>query len=380
MKRHHPTQRRSGNVLALTLVMMVSFIALLAFAVDLGYLYIVNTELQRTADAAALSGAWELLERQIDQDVSPTDAVALSEAEASQYSGLNKVGGAGPALADSDLQIGQIGSYTDPTLAWGYGDPSRFNAVKVRVRRASDLNQEVPFFFARALGFSSIPMQSDATAAFINSFRGFRAPSDGSNLDVLPFALDIETWNGLLAGVGSDDWTWDLDDKVIRSGPDGVLEINLYPQGTGSPGNRGTVDIGPSNNSTSDLERQIRNGITPQDLSHVPGGKLELNDEGKMDLEGDTGISAGMKDALVDIRGKPRIIPIFSQVQNPGNNAVYTIVQFVGVRVMDVNFQGGSKTKKKVIVQPAAVLTRGGIPSTDEVTSHHVFSPVWLVR
>ena len=62
-----------------------------------------------------------------------------------------------------------------------------------------------------------------------------------------------------------DDWTWDQDTLSVRSGPDGKYEVNLYPQGTGSPGNRGTVDIGSSNNSTADIARQILYGVTPAD-------------------------------------------------------------------------------------------------------------------
>ena len=47
--------------------------------------------------------------------------------------------------------------------------------------------------------------------------------------------------------------------------------------------------------------------------SSTAGGKLYLN--------GDTGISAGVKDELASIKGQPRIIPIFSTVSGNGNNA-----------------------------------------------------------
>ncbi len=370
---------RSGNILVITLLMMVSFIALLAFSVDLGYLYIVNTEIQRSADAAAMSAAWELLEGQAAPNSTPQIAMADAQTSARLYTCLNRVGGIAPTLGTDDLQIGQLVNIRDPATPWIYDDPSRFNAVRVRVCRTAEQNQEVPFFFARALGFTSLPMAGDATAVFVNNFRGFHIPSDRSNVDLLPFALDKETWDGLLQGTGSDNWTWDAEHQQVVAGADGILEINLYPQGTGSPGNRGTVDIGSNNNSTADIARQILNGISPVDLSYH-GGKLEFDVNGELTLNGDTGLSAGVKDELEAIRGQPRIIPIFREVIGPGNNAIYTIVQFAGIRILDVKLTG-KNSSKRVIIQPANVIVRGGIPTTQPgTTSHYVYSPVWLIR
>ena len=214
---------------------------------------------------------------------------------------------------------------------------------------------------------------------YLNNFKGFRAPSSGSgNLQMLPFALDKETWDEMMAGGGDDDWNWHEEDKYISSGGDGVREVNLFPQGTGSPGNRGTVDIGAPNNSTRDLARQIVYGITQEDLDYV-GGSLEFDDNGELTLNGDTGISAGMKDELASIKGQPRIIPVFSDVVHPGNNAEYTVVQFAGVRIMDVKLTG-SMSSKRVIIQPATIQVRGGIAGTTEQKTQFIFSPVWLVR
>ena len=70
------------------------------------------------------------------------------------------------------------------------------------------------------------------------------------------------------------------------------------------------------------------------------GGSLQFNASGVLHLNGDTGISAGVKDELASIIGQPRIIPIFSSVVGPGNNADYTIVKFVGVRILAVKLTG----------------------------------------
>ncbi len=146
------------------------------------------------------------------------------------------------------------------------------------------------------------------------------------------------------------------------------------------PGNRGTVDIGANNNSTQDIARQILSGISPADLAQLPGGRLVLDDENDtLELNGDTGISAGVKDELESIIGQTRVIPLFSKVTGPGNNAQYTIVKFVGVRVLEVKLTG-AMSQKCVMVQPANVKVQGGVAGGNGQTSQFVVSPVWLVR
>jgi hypothetical protein len=299
---------------------------------------------------------------------------------ARRYAELNRVAGGGSQLDVTDITLGRIANPTDPSSAMTFADPTRFNAVKIRFRRTADMNGEVPLFFAKVLGVASAAQELEATAAFIDNFNGFKAPAnDGETLGMLPIALDKQTWDGLLAGGGTDSWTYNAATGAVTAGGDGIREINLYPQGTGSPGNRGTVDIGSSNNSTADLARQILYGVSKQDLDYL-GGELKLNADNQLLLNGDTGISAGVKDELAAIKGQPRIIPIFSSVSAPGNNATYTIVEFAGVRIMDVKLTG-SMSSKRVIIQPAAVTARGAIPATDDTPrSNFIYSPVWLVR
>ncbi|MBN2579693.1 MAG: hypothetical protein JXB10_11945 [Pirellulales bacterium] len=372
--------RRSGNIIVLTSLLMVAMVGMLAFAVDLGYVQVVGTELQRAADAAAIAATWELMDQNLlTNTYNPAVAEQNARNFAAEYAQRNLVGGTASNLAVEDVVIGHLMNPSNPAEAinTGYAGPS--NAVQVRVRRTAAENGEIPLFFARALGVNSLPNQAAATAAFMDNFSGFKPPSNGNNLGVLPFALDQYTWNRLLQGIGTDFWTWDPVEQRVKPGPDGVLEVNLYPQDTGAPGNRGTVDIGSSNNSTADIARQILHGVSPADLARL-GGELKLNEEGKLYLNGDPGISAGMKDELASIKGKPRTILIFSDVTGPGNNATYTIVQFAGIRIMEVKLTG-SMSSKRVIIQPAFVEEQGGIPSDDpEKKSYFVTSPVWLVR
>ena len=183
----------------------------------------------------------------------------------------------------------------------------------------------------------------------------------------------------MLAGGGTDTFQWDNDTSQVQSGSDGIREINLYPQQVNSPGNFGTVDIGGNDNSTAVIARQILHGPTRADLAHH-GGKLELDQNGELFLNGDTGISAGIKDELRSIIGKPRVIPVYRTVVMNGNNATFTIVAFVGIRILGVQLEGNFG-RKHVTIQPANVVLRGGIPETDQTQrSQFVYSPVWLSR
>lgn len=390
MSRFSRSQKRTrrGNVVVLTALMITMIIAVLASAIDLGYLFVARTEMQRTADSSALAAAWELIDEEaLTGDSSMTLAAAHARDQAYDFAFANDVTKKSPKVElnssnspDGDVVLGTISDLSDPDCPMTFDDPASYNAIKVRVRKTSQMNGEVAYFFAKAMGYTSLPMEADATAGVLRNFGGFKAPGNGSgNLEMLPFALDIDTWNNLKAGLTDDDWYWDASDKSIRAGADGVREVNLYPQGTGSPGNRGTVDIGSSNNSTNDISRQIVDGISEADLEYHDG-ELAFDDNGELELNGDTGISAGVKDELASIKGQPRIIPIFQSVSGPGNNAQYVIVQFAGIRIMDVKLTG-PMTGKRVIIQPANIVSSGALPyDGEEQKSFFVYSKPVLIR
>jgi hypothetical protein len=375
-------------VLVLTAFLMIVMIAFVAMGVDLGYIQNARVELQKSADAAAMAAAWDLMDDDwLSGPADLTDNVATARNTAVEYAGLNKVCQSAPAvdpnMANSqsgDVIIGYRSNTADYDDPLDTSDPTKFNAVQVRVRRTSLQNGEVPMFFGRALGLDSIATQAVATAALGNNFGGFSTPPEGDTLEIMPFALDKQTWDNLINnGVGTDNWNWDSEAEHVVAGGDGIKEVNLYPQGTGSPGNRGTVDIGAGNNSTADLARQIVHGISRQDMIDL-GKPLEFDSNGKLYLNADTGISAGVKDELASIKGKTRIIPIFESVSGNGNNANYTIVQWAGVRILDVKLTG-SMSGKRVIIQPANVMTRHGLKNeSGTTTSWYVYSPASLVR
>lgn len=382
--KYSRTRRRSGAILVLTAVMMVAMFAMLVVAVDIGHVALIRTQLQSSADAAALAATWELYNSRTlpPPTIAEAQATVLESANlAGCYAQLNLVGGTGPELAADDVVSGRLNVVVDQNaLPDASAEPDTFNATYVRVRRTADINGEIPSFFARVIGVNSNPGEAEATAMFVDNFSGFETPPPGEgNLMILPFAMDEQTWGELMDGNADDVWNWDEENQKITGGSDGIPEAVLFPQGINSPGNFGTVDIGRRDNSAADLARQIEYGVNDADLEYI-GGSLELGPDGTLELNGDTGISAGMRDELASIRGEPRIIPLFSSATVRGDNATYTIVGFVGVRVLYVKLIG-KMSSKRVIVQPAQMQTSGGIPASGGTSiSDYIYSPVRLVH
>jgi Flp pilus assembly protein TadG len=381
MSKRFCREKRKGNIVVLTMFLMVGLMAMVAFAVDVGYLCVTRQQLQRSADAAALAACWELVDQAAPTGQSdPAATQSRVQSTASEFAGFNTVLQRAPALVAEDVQIGYLDNPSDPTSPLVVDSNEPPNAVTVRVRRSYEVNGAAPLFFGRVLGRNDAQLEAQATAALLTNIRGFRTPPNGKPVGMLPFALDEDTCLQMLAGQGADNWKWDAADEVVVPGTDDAAEVNLYPQGTGSPGNRGTVDIGNNNNSTADISRQITDGVSDADLEPL-GGELVLDPETKvLYLNGDTGISAGVKDELVSIIGEPKVLPVFREVNGNGNNATYTIVDFVGVRILDVKLTG-SVSSKRVTIQPAAIVTSGAVWAPgDSGVGHFIYSPAWLVR
>jgi hypothetical protein len=116
----------------------------------------------------------------------------------------------------------------------------------------------------------------------------------------------------------------------------------------------------------------IRSGQNAHDMSFCSNSELCF-DNGLMILNGDTGIGAGIKDDLELIIGPPRAMPLLTSVAGPGNNAMYTIPEVVGIRICDVKLMG-SPSQKQVIVQ-LAITTNSTSAAIDSI-----FSPPLLVQ
>ena len=370
-----PTQRlHRGAAAILGLFLLVGMATLTAITIDFGYIHVAETQLRRSADADAMAGCWEVFANQDEEEDLDYALPTLVVNSANGIAANNVVGDMSPLLTHDDVELGNY----HPVNGWTYASLSETNAVRVTLRRGAGANAELPLLFAALTGRGSQAMQATAVAAMLNSIDGFTEPPNVfETRGILPIALDLESWEAAVAGSTVDNYQ--MKDGKVVSGSDGVFETNLYPKGTGAPGNRGTIDIGDSNNSTSDLSRQILHGISRKDFVDL-GKPLVFDENGELHLNGDTGISAGIKDELATLIGKKRIVPIFTEVSRQGNNATFTIVKFEGVRILDVKLTG-KKSQKRVVVQPAKVIGRGvKIAWSGTNTTSHLLTPVMLVE
>lgn len=374
---------RRGAATVVTAVSITVLIGMAALAIDVGMLYSTRTELQRTADAAAIGGATKLLDDSIlrgSPDQAAIAAAVLSEARSA--AGLNRVLKSAPGLMATDVAVGRLSNPQDLNQPLDTAH-SRPNSVAVTVRRDESMNGPMTLFFAQIFGLESKSLIASATATYNDRILGYRVTERTGNAQLLPLALHVDAWNNLLARVGTvyDNYTYDEETGTVRSGGDGIAELNLFPgSGTGQlpPGNFGTVDITDPNNSTAVLSRQIRYGVTKDDLAYT-GGELRFGPDGTLLLNGDTGLSAAIKDDLEAIKGLPRAIPIFNRVAGPGNNSMFTVIAFAGIRIMNVKLTG-AMTKKEVVIQPAFVVDDAVITDSSVGPSYFVYGPVGLTR
>ncbi|MGI9518713.1 MAG: pilus assembly protein TadG-related protein, partial [Pirellulaceae bacterium] len=373
----------------------------------------------------------------------PAQVQANAELQAVQYVAQHRAGEAAAAYITParDVTMGK-GYLNTTTGAWKFEwGATPYNAVGVTTRRSSTGTTAgdgpLPLIFGPVLGqsFSDVTVVS---AAVILPASGIRIPpGSGLNSGLSPFAYDLETWkkywrarkyygdNGMTPEdlqINNDGHlimdSQDLDesgamkplfyelvpqgnsgnmltrrmfddkyavvdpqaggpDNVV-AGQDGVLEMNIYPIASES-GNFGTVDIGGLDNSTAELSRQILTGISEEDMVNFQENKFAPQPEAPVVLQGDTGISSGLSLAIEQVLGDCKGIVLYTTVQNPGNNAEYTIVAIVGVRFLDVNFRGSQKT---LVIQPCNFKDPAAVPDYEEEIGEETtfFTPLILAR
>jgi Flp pilus assembly protein TadG len=372
-----PMQRRKGAVAAMTAILLVFVLGMVAFTVDVSAIGLAKLQLQSAADSAALAGAATLVDALKSQSVDGSlsnAALNRIRQESIKFSELHRCAGDSVKLASGDIAIGYLSDPLNRTSTFETG-VGRYNTVQVNVKRTKQDNGALNLFFAPIFGHSTIGLEATATASCISNVRGFQTNSKAANSKLLPFTLHIDKWNAVLTGTGPDVWSHDpAEQKVFASG-DGTKEVILYGRSKIVAGNFGTVDIGSSGNGTNDIVRQILHGPNQSDFDHH-GGKLELGSDGTLILNGDTGLSVGFKSALTSIIGQSRIIPLYDRVSGVGNRANYRIVGFAGIVITEVMLTGG---KKQVVIQPAPCHDPTAIFGGESVSESLVYS-VGLTR
>ncbi|HTQ40118.1 MAG TPA: TadG family pilus assembly protein [Pirellulales bacterium] len=203
---------RSGIITVLAAFLMVMMLGMVAFAVDVGYMMVTQTQLQAAADSAAMAAA---------ANMSSTQSTMTAAAQ--QYAAYHKAAGAPVSLASSDVLYGTWNSTARTFTSSG----TTSNAVKVTVRRDNSTGANGTFF-GRIFGLTSFNIPVSAIAIGNPRDICFVVDLSGSMND------DTVTGYGSSASYRSSGYTSDYQTMMQQVFTD--FNFGTYPGTTQKPG------------------------------------------------------------------------------------------------------------------------------------------------
>jgi hypothetical protein len=294
---------------------------------------------------------------------------------AKNFSGYNRAGGLGSlVLLDSDIEFG----YTDATAAYTkYSGNALYansfpNTIKVTLRLDSTPGGNGPLglFFGPVLGKSTTNLTATSSATiYVGSVDNFIDPP---NAGLLPMTVDVNAWNTYLT-------TGQSSDGLIHLDGNGVPQLQVYPSPSLAPGNFGMLSLDDSSNDASSIKGWIDNGLSASDLQTLQSNHLvplSKHDTTQWDWKGAPGFKASDLNELTV--GKTYLLPLFKPVvatpvssyqatdksagsATPGDggvgqNAYYQIVQFVGIKITQLDKSSDVYVQPTYVLDPAALL------------------------
>jgi len=381
--------RRSGSVLPIVTVSIVLFFMMLAFALDLGMIQLSKSELQNAADAAALAGAAQLLDEDfLDGTKDQSDDIVDSRDFAQSFAGQNYAAGRFLSIDRNDsndpnggVLVGYLADPKDLNSPMETDGVPEYNSVQVRAELAQVINGPLALFCGAFLGMDEVEIGADSTATMDDRIIGFRITGD-ERLPLLPFTINVNLWDQGFPGdpIGASAFHFPIFQMFrllagISCHWTSQDVLQLYPNYPGEQGNFGTLDIGPEDNSTAEIIDQILYGPTVEDIAYIGGLVLEQNDSDVFIkwLQGDTGVSTAIQSAVNTIKGQPRLIPLHRSYCGTGNNMMYEVVRFAGVKVVNVQMTG-ALAYRHIDVVPCQVTTPTAVVHPQGPGSNLVYS------
>lgn len=149
---------RQGAMLILILVLLVGFMATVAFSVDIAQMHLSRTELRSATDAAAKAAAIRL-----SQTFDRADAIRFG----TEIAADNTVNAEPLLLAGGDFEFGRSEADNNGRFQFASGN-TPLNTVRVNGRRTADsLSGPVPLLFGNVMGFSEFEPRTTAAATYI---------------------------------------------------------------------------------------------------------------------------------------------------------------------------------------------------------------------
>lgn len=372
---------RGGTVVVFTAVTITVLLGACALAVDLGYAYSVQAQLQRNADAAALAGTSAIVSDNLLSD-NPQDPTVEIVARIEAYALANPSGGVSIHIRADDILPGSLADPYNPNEPVAPTSFELFNAVQVSVRRDESINGSISAFFAGIFGVDSIPLSASATAIVLDGFAGFRPPPSEQTSPLLPFTIHKDLFQSQL-DQGLDLFGWDSSSQQIISSPDGIREIRIFPAVV-DVGNFGTLNIGVGNQGTQQLGSQIQHGLTENDLiDEIGTPNISFLDDGGQfttyTITGNPGISGGLV-SYVELRlGDLVGFFLHDETTANGSNYEYRITSLRFGRLLEIDLTG-NPSDKRLVLQPVVYDGPGVQTDPDGESSEGLVVGIRLVR
>jgi hypothetical protein len=368
---------RKGAVAPFAAIISVVMIAMIAFAVDVGWMVTTNNHLQNAADSAALAGADPLMDGFVKYQYVPTNqkstvlqtSLVASRALAKKFAGYNAAGGKSSlALRDEDIEFGftdQANKYTPLPQYTGFP-----NTIKVKMRRDELANGSLNLFFAPVMGNDSADLFGTASATIMGGkIDGFSVTTP-RNIAMLPMTYDIDFWNQFLINGKTHEGKQFVD-------ANGLPKLWVYSSNR-DKGNFGLLSLNDTHNGTSEIRPWIHEGLGKSDISTLQANgliPLSQSDPNAWDWNGDNGFRSVLVSDVNQYLGETFVLPLFrAKNSSKGNNYQagvgegsdydYNIVEFVGVTIAEPD-----KENQQIFVQPApyvdpnAVFTSQPVPA-----------------
>jgi Flp pilus assembly protein TadG len=149
--------RRRGTISLLSPFAIVVLFAVVAFMVDLGYVYTATSQLQNAADSAALAAVQEL--RDVTEDLDERELLAMNAAI--KFAELNQPE-VGELLRNADISFGLWDADTNSLVDTNFDS----NAVRITVRRTNANDNALTLLFGPFVGKHEADVLAQATTIF----------------------------------------------------------------------------------------------------------------------------------------------------------------------------------------------------------------------
>ncbi len=274
----HPRDRRKAGIAPLTALLLIPLLAMVAFAIDVGYITQTNAELQNAADAAALAAAEQLPQYYVqfytpgyDRTTALKNAKADAKLLAKDYAGFHRAGNCSSVVLDTSADV--VFGYQDSTTPFTTTVASDTfpNTVEVTLRLdgGSTTNPQLGLFFGPVLGVKSVTVTAKARATIYN---GEVSDFTGAYAGLLPCTLDTQIWDSFVTtGKGSlPDYSYTAPTSTASSSVPspavaGAPQILVVPDPNGRPGGWNYLSLDSNANSNADFKTWFSTGLRSQD-------------------------------------------------------------------------------------------------------------------